>query len=139
MSGELTNVGSAIRFGMNPTPLGAAGLALGIGSSLFGGKGGAAKPVSTYRLNNGMYEQNTGYGFHPMYNAPKAPPVSGLNIMNGQSTPFQQQPQTNQFLKDPTPNNQNWMLNNSIAQEFDGFKSKNPSGQFYAKALKGLG
>lgn len=50
----VSNVASAARFAMNPTPLGAAGLGLGIASSMLGGKGKKKKTfIPGYR--DGQY------------------------------------------------------------------------------------
>lgn len=48
--GNLSNGVGAVRFAMNPTPLGAAGL---VGGMLMGGKGGAKGPTPGYK--NGSY------------------------------------------------------------------------------------
>lgn len=58
----VSNVASAARFAMNPTPLGAAGLGLGIASSMLGGKGKKEHWKPKYRVNNGMYEMSDTMG-----------------------------------------------------------------------------
>ena len=58
----MSNVGSAAKFGMNPTPLGAAGLGLGIVGSMLGGKSSKPKWQPKFRVNNGNYEMSNTMG-----------------------------------------------------------------------------
>lgn len=62
MSNELSNVASAARFGMNPTPLGAAGLGLGIASSMLGGKGKRQQWQPKFRITDGAYQMSNNMG-----------------------------------------------------------------------------
>lgn len=53
-----SNAASAVRFGLNPTPLGAAGLGIGLASSMLGGKTGGGRTPNVPGYSNGEYTIN---------------------------------------------------------------------------------
>lgn len=80
MADELGNVASAVKFGMNPTALGGAGLALGVASSVLGGKPNS-KWEPMFRTDNGYYEmsKDMGRSWNPVpENYDKRPTDNGL-------------------------------------------------------------